>query len=107
MYLVWSISYLSRECNGFSGEDRRIFVPQRSFIRDLTQKTTKKGLTAPLGLWYSNPTCEKGLFCRAHVYGVCARTPPPLEDTGRQRPDPTVASDTGIVSLRRWIRPAG
>ena len=70
MYLVWSISYLSRECNGFPEAKGRIFRLNGNFIRNLTQKTAKKGLTDPAHLWYSNSTCEKGLFCRAHFYGV-------------------------------------
>ena len=70
MYLVRSISYLPRECNGYPGAKGRIFAFRGNFIRNLTQKRSKKDLTVLCGLWYSNSTCEKGLFCRAHFYGV-------------------------------------
>ena len=45
--------------------------------RKKTTRSAQFPLDAALSLCYSDTTCEKGLFCSAHFYGVCAGTPPP------------------------------
>ena len=52
MYLLWSISYLTLECNGFSGSMGRYFMLEGQFYQEINTKKSKKALDCPGRLWY-------------------------------------------------------